>query len=110
MYEAREKAEEKFEKENTLSEQREERFYMGMGKLIADAKSRGLGILDINASYECAIGKGFNDSFVNYGLVRAIQKIIKEYREDAKTDDFRVDTAILYMAIKINLESIKKLL
>jgi len=110
LYLARERAEEKFEKTNTLSEQKEERFNTAMGKLMADAKSCGLGILDINDSYECARGKGFDDLFVNYGLVTAIQKIIEDYRKDAGPDDFRVEMAILSMGSKINFEAFNKLL
>ena len=110
LYLARERAEEQFEKEDILSKQKEERFNAAMGKLMADAKNRGLGILDINASYECATGKGFDDLFVNYGLVKAIQKIIEDYRKDAGSDDFRVEMAILHMASRINFDTINKLL
>ena len=110
LYLARERAEEQFEKEDILSKQKEERFNAAMGKLMADAKNRGLGILDINASYECARGEGFDDLFVNYGLVEAIQKIIEDYRKDAGSDDFRVEMAILHMASRINFDTINKLL
>jgi len=110
LYLGTEKAEEKFEKKNTLSEQKEERFNMAMGKLMADAKSRGFKILDINASYECARGKGFDEMFVDYSLVKAIQKTIEDYSKDAGPDDFRVNIAIIYMASKINYETMKSLL